>query len=167
MFYVSNKEQVHKFVDMIIDNWTDENSELQGEAVDMKGECVVNSVFLYKNFKDNFSNKVYIKLGSMRMTDEMASCIETTGYYTNNKDIIRYDSNPIFHCWVEMEMNGKNVIFDITMRYLKRFYSHKLVTHTIYSYEKRGTSHTNEFVDYNNLYVIICDALKKIEFNLQ
>lgn len=64
---------------------------------------------------------------------------------------------PQFHCWVEMEINGKFEKFDVTFAY-----GMLVLLKPSYSYERNGVYNTGELADYNHEYKCIIENLKML-----
>jgi hypothetical protein len=95
MITIQSKEEALFYTEKLLDKWVK-------NKVDIVNNCQTNAIWFHQFIKTNFSNKVYIKCGSIRLP-------------TINQ--CRFN---LFHVWNEVIINGQRIIIDSTRQYILR-----------------------------------------------
>jgi hypothetical protein len=93
---IKNYKQLIKEMDTLLDY-----IELSGD--DIIGQCFHNAVTTFFYFRNHFSNKIWIKTGTINL-----------GYEYEDEEI------PLAHAWNMIEINNERYVLDITLRNLER-----------------------------------------------
>jgi hypothetical protein len=91
------------------------------DDIKIMGNCVHICINLYKQLFFNFENKLYLKIGSIKLPEEIKSKMRECNievYSFIDIENINYNDD-LFHCWIEIEINGKNVIIDTSRKYME------------------------------------------------
>lgn len=112
---LTSEKQAHNFVIEVIDHWTDKKmDEKFGSSCEILGQCFDNAIALHVIMKQSgIKNKTYVKYGTFRLKDD-----------DNSESFTMPDGRIVFpfHFWNVIEINGKNLILDVTYVFLHHYY---------------------------------------------
>lgn len=113
--YLKSEQHANDFVIHVIKTWNTPRDDV--EDLKILGYCHLNTVSLYDIMKrSKIENKTWIKYGA----------IQTKGQSTIKSTMIKINDlyyNP-FHYWIVIEINGRNIVLDISKIFIDYYQKH-------------------------------------------